>query len=233
MCNFVQSISHCIDTGKCFLVGVCTYHHFGKDESGREFRWALKGEKEEEGEEKKRQLKPNTQVKCYVFLCEDSLVVSPVANEKRKQRECEVDTAPTKAWTGFFFWTALAHLFQGHVLANFWDMVSAWYDVIGIRAWVQALIFKIKRGFFAFLFKRSIKWSQIIALFNLPFYTISAWEKRYFSFKDDGLLAGFLIDVTGFHQIQFQWYLQQLVGRDSLQPYSYKSQKALLNIQPL
>ena len=182
MCNFVQSISHRIDTGKCFLVGVCTYHHFGKDESGREFRWALKGEQEEEGEEKKRQLKPNTQVKCSVFLCEGSLVVSPVANEKRKQRECEVDTAPTKAWTGFLFWTALAHSFQGHVLANFGDVVAAWYDVIGIRAWVQALIFKIKRGFFAFLFKKSIKWSQIIASFNLRFYTISAWETK-------GLLA--------------------------------------------
>ena len=61
-----------------------------------------------------------------------------------------------------------------------------------------------KRGFFAFLFKKSIKWSQIIALFNLRFYTISAWEKKSFSFKDDSLLAGFLIDVTGFHQIQFQ-----------------------------
>ena len=66
-------------------------------------------------------------------------------------------------------------------------------------------LFKDKKGgFFAFLFKNSIRWSQIIALFNLRFYTISAWEKRSFSFKDDGLLAGFLTDVTGFHQIQFQ-----------------------------
>ena len=144
-----------------------------------------------------------------------------------------MDTAPTKAWTGFLFWTALAHLFQGHVLANFGDVVAAWYDVIGIRAWVQALIFKIKRGFFAFLFKKSIKWSQIIALFNLRFYTISAWKKWSCSFKDGGLLGGFLNDVTGFHQIQFQCYLQHLVGRDSLQPYSYKSHKVLLNIQPL
>ena len=58
-------------------------------------------------------------------------------------------------------------------------------------------------------------------------------KERSISFKDGSLLGGFLNDVTGFHQIHFHWYLQQLVGRDSLQPYSYKSHKALLNIQPL
>ena len=133
----------------------------------------------------------------------------------------------------FFLRTASAHLFRGHILTNFGDIVATWYDVIGIRAWVQAFILKITSGFFAFLFKKSIKWSQIIALFNLRFYTISAWKKWSCSFKDGGLLGGFLNDVTGFHQIQFQWYLQQLVGRDSLQAYSYKSHKALLNIQSL